>query len=84
LSFKPFHRVLATLEVAACCAKLEEYRLCSSPGESEALNVVLRELLYGVRSKPTHRAVFELRNDEVIVHSIRHLAQRDLTPQDLE
>jgi hypothetical protein len=43
----------------------------------------IRELHYGLRNKATHRAVFEVRNDEVIVYTVRHLAQRDLTPDDL-
>jgi plasmid stabilization system protein ParE len=51
--------------------------------EKDAFNVVIRELHYGVRGKATHRALFEIRNDEVIVYSIRHLAQRDVHPDDL-
>lgn len=43
----------------------------------------LRQLLYGLGTKPTHRAVFRIREDEVIVYGIRHLAQQDITPQDL-
>jgi hypothetical protein len=43
----------------------------------------VRELHYGVRSKATHRAVFEIRGDEVIVYSVRHLAQRDLMADDM-
>ncbi len=43
----------------------------------------LRQLNYGLGGKPTHRAVFEIRDDEVIVHGIRHLARRGLTPDDL-
>jgi len=57
---------------------------CSVARESNAFDVVLRELHYGLRNKSTHRAVFEIRQDEVIVHSVRHLAQRDLTPDDIE
>jgi plasmid stabilization system protein ParE len=51
--------------------------------ESDAFDFVVRELHYGLRNKATHRAVFEIRADEVIVHSVRHLAQRDLTPVDI-
>lgn len=40
------------------------------------LKLELHELHFGLRNKPTHRAVFEIRGDEVIVHSVRHLAQR--------
>ena len=50
--------------------------------ENDAFDVVIRELHYGLRNRATHRAVFEIRGDEVLVYSIRHLAQRDLTPDD--
>jgi plasmid stabilization system protein ParE len=43
----------------------------------------VRQLLYGLGKRPSHRAVFEVRGDEVIVHAIRHVSQRDLTPDDL-
>jgi plasmid stabilization system protein ParE len=43
----------------------------------------LRQLTYGLGGKPTHRAVFRIREDQVIVYGIRHLAQRDITPEDL-
>jgi plasmid stabilization system protein ParE len=51
--------------------------------ESEEFARKLHELHYGLRSKKTHRAVFEIRDQYVIVHSIRHLAQADLSPDDL-
>jgi plasmid stabilization system protein ParE len=57
---------------------------CIVARESGVFDFVLRELHYGIRRKATHRAVFEVRSDEVIVHSIRHLAQGDLTAGDLE
>jgi plasmid stabilization system protein ParE len=56
---------------------------CAVARESEAFEVTIRELHYGLRNKSTHRAVFEIRNDEVIVHSVRHLAQQELTVDDL-
>jgi plasmid stabilization system protein ParE len=56
---------------------------CSTARESDAFDVVIRELHYGIRNKATHRAVFEVRKDEVIVHSVRHLAQSDLTRDDI-
>lgn len=40
----------------------------------------LRQMLYGLSKNPTHRAVFEIRGQDVIVHGIRHLARRDLAP----
>ena len=43
----------------------------------------VRQLLYGLGGKPTHRAVFEIRGDVVYVLAIRHLAQDDLTASEL-
>ncbi len=43
----------------------------------------LHQLLYGLGTKPTHRALFRIRDNEVIIYGIRHLAQRDVTPEDL-
>jgi plasmid stabilization system protein ParE len=57
---------------------------CSIARESEKFDFVIREIHYGLRSKATHRAVFEIRSDEIIVYSVRHLAQRDLTPGDIQ
>jgi hypothetical protein len=68
----------------AALASLDERAdRCSLARESEALQSPIRELHYGVRGKVTHRAVFEIRDDEVIVHCVRHLAQRDLTSDDI-
>lgn len=43
----------------------------------------LREIYYGLGKKATHRAIFEIRENDVIVYSVRHLAQADLTEEDL-
>lgn len=43
----------------------------------------LRQMNYGLSARPTHRAVFAIRNDTVVVLRIRHLAQGQLTPEDL-
>ncbi|MFQ5734882.1 MAG: type II toxin-antitoxin system RelE/ParE family toxin [Planctomycetaceae bacterium] len=51
--------------------------------EDDEFPFTLRQLLYGLRNHRTHRAVFEIRGDEVIVHGIRHLAQGDITPDDI-
>lgn len=42
----------------------------------------LRQLNYGLRRRKTHRAVFEIRDDKVFVHTIRHLAQDAITEGD--
>jgi plasmid stabilization system protein ParE len=41
----------------------------------------LRQLLYGTRR--SHRAVFTMRENKVVVLTIRHTAQKDLKPEDL-
>lgn len=46
--------------------------------DSVAFPVLIRQLLYGLGRTKTHRALFEIRGDEVIVHAVRHLAQADL------
>lgn len=51
--------------------------------EDTLFSFTVRQLLFGLGRKPTHRAVFEVRGDEVIVHAIRHVAQQSLTPEDL-
>lgn len=43
----------------------------------------VRQLLYGLGKKPTHRAVFEVRGDTVFVVAVRHLAQDNLTFEEL-
>jgi plasmid stabilization system protein ParE len=43
----------------------------------------IRDLRFGVGKRPTHRAVFTIRTDMVLVLAIRHLAQRAITPDEL-
>ena len=50
--------------------------------ESEVLPFVARQTLYGLTRTKTHRAIFEVRGNEVIVHAIRHLAQDTLSTMD--
>lgn len=50
--------------------------------ENDAFPVELRELLYGVGRRTTHRALYVIRPGKVVVYSIRHVAQRDVTPED--
>jgi plasmid stabilization system protein ParE len=51
--------------------------------EHEHFPYELRELHYGVRGRITHRAVFTVAEDLVLVLSIRHAAQDELRPEDL-
>lgn len=52
-------------------------------GENDAFSEELRQVLYGSGHKKTHRAVFAIRPGMVVVHLIRHLAQQDISPDDL-
>ena len=50
--------------------------------ESAAFPFVIRQLTYGLGKSKTHRAVFEIRGDKVLIFSVRNLAQQDLTIDD--
>lgn len=67
----------------ALASLAERPERCSTARESAAFSCVLRDLHFGLGNKPTHRAVFEIRGDEVVVHCVRHLAQRDLGPEEI-
>ena len=51
--------------------------------EDHAFPNEVRELHYGLGSRPTHRALFTTRPDMVYVFCIRHVAQKPVTPDDL-
>lgn len=51
--------------------------------EDAEFGVEFREMLYGSGRRKTHRVIFAIRPDAVIVHAVRHFAQDDLTPDDL-
>lgn len=51
--------------------------------EAESLSTALRQLNFGIGSKPTHRALFTIEDSNVLILNIRHLAQDDLAPEDL-
>ena len=52
--------------------------------ESDGVPFEIREMTYGLGGHKTHRAVFEIRPNDVIIYSIRHLAQDTLSPDDFE
>ena len=56
---------------------------CPLSRENEAFPYEIRDLLYGLGRRRTHRAVFTIRPDKVVVLTIRHLAQKDLSAADL-
>lgn len=43
----------------------------------------LRELHYGVRSRSTHRVLFTIRSDKVVVITVQHASQQDFEPDEL-
>jgi len=49
------------------------------PAETRVLST---ETSYGLGAKSTHRAVFAIRPDQVLVLRIRHLAQQDISADD--
>ena len=56
---------------------------CSIAHEDGHFPYELRELLYGSGRRKTHRVLFRIVGDRVEVMAIRHVAQRDLSPDDL-
>jgi plasmid stabilization system protein ParE len=58
-------------------------RICSIARESDRAAVRLRELHYGSGKRTTLRAIFEIHGEEVRIHAIRHVAQRDVSPDEL-
>ncbi len=56
---------------------------CPFAIEHEDFPYELRELHYGLRRRTTHRAVFSIADDLVIVLAVRHAAQDLLRPDDL-
>lgn len=55
---------------------------CGFAHETEAFPYELRELLYGSGRKKTHRILFRVKGNEVIVLGIRHMAQQDVVSDD--
>jgi plasmid stabilization system protein ParE len=53
-------------------------------GERDRFADEIRDLLFGLGRRPTHRVVFAIRREEVVVLTVRHVAQKGLTPADIE
>lgn len=52
--------------------------------ETDSFAYEIRDLLFGIGRRATHRAVFTIRGNEVVVLTVRHTAQRDLLPKDID
>jgi plasmid stabilization system protein ParE len=83
------HRSLAQAErwydgfIRAILKLAQEPQRCSLAREHDKFPFEIRQLIYGLGRKGTHRAVFTIRQDKVVILLIRHLAQSDLDFGDL-
>ena len=57
---------------------------CPFARENGILPHEVRQLAFGLGSRFTHRAVFTIRDDIVVILSIRHLARQDIVPDELQ
>lgn len=51
--------------------------------ENRILPCEVRQINFGIGRSPTHRAIFTIRPDSVVILRIRHLAQALLTADDI-
>jgi plasmid stabilization system protein ParE len=56
---------------------------CTKANESDLLPQGVRQLLYGLGRKPTHRIVFAIDGDTVVVFRVRHTSQDSLRADEL-
>lgn len=56
---------------------------CAIARENSKFPIPVREHLYGLGKRITHRALFTIRHDVVFVFSIRHVARQDVAPDDV-
>ena len=56
---------------------------CSFAMERDLLDQGIRQLLFGLGRRPTHRVVFMIDNNDVVVLRVRHTSQDGLTPEDV-
>lgn len=56
----------------------------SQSRERDRFSYEIRDLLFGLGRRPTHRAVITIRGEEVVVLSVRHVAQQDISPDDIK
>ena len=52
--------------------------------ESDRFEFPLRQLNYGLSRHRTHRVLYAVQADRVLVYSVRHLAQAEMNLDDLE
>lgn len=69
--------------VEAIASLKEHSQRCGLAREDSQFAFELRQLTFALAGRPTHRAVFTIQGEAVVVLTIRHLAQAEQTPQDL-
>ncbi|MEQ8848366.1 type II toxin-antitoxin system RelE/ParE family toxin [Botrimarina sp.] len=60
------------------------HRRCSLAAENSLVDQELRQALFGVGRRVTHRIVFTIDDNRIVVLRVRHVAQRTLTRDDLQ
>ena len=71
--------------LAKAIADLSENPERHSPSrERDRFAYEIRDLLFGLGRRPTHRAVFTIRGEEVVVLTVRQVGQQDLSPDDIK
>ena len=77
-------RWLEGFESAITCLETDTRRLSIAPEDTLFdFSFTILQLTYGLGSRPTHRAIVELRESVVYIHAIRHLAQDEMSPADI-
>jgi plasmid stabilization system protein ParE len=56
---------------------------CSFAPEQDLLEQGIRQLHFGVGRRPTHRVVFAIDGNDVVVFRVRHSSQDELAGEDL-
>ena len=56
---------------------------CPKSNESSRFPIELKQLLYGSGRRTTHRIIFTIRPKLVVIYAVRHVAQSDLNPDEL-
>ena len=52
--------------------------------EAEELQLPLRQRNFGISRHPTHRILFVVEPERVVVYTVRHIAQRDLPAEEVD
>lgn len=57
---------------------------CPLAPETDLMPTGLRQLHFGIGRRTTHRIVFTIDGNQVVILRVRHVARRDLTDAELE